>query len=181
MYRLRAPLHHGTASPWRSPVPVHRERLLDLPRPLRQARAGGSHFGSKPPYLPLRVRPDVVVFQTEPLQEDVEVVQDPWAGTSSLGLLLLQGPPTSTAKLTWYVTPQPWTTEPASYMNLARPGSSGTRSGTSSDAGRTCLRDEVRAAHHQHRPQPRLTIWNSWEHRIRRGAYPAGRTSPSST
>ena len=31
-------------------------------------------YGSKPPYLPLRARPDVVVFQTEPLQEPVEVV-----------------------------------------------------------------------------------------------------------
>jgi len=29
---------------------------------------------SKPPYLPLRVRPDVVVFQTAPLQKDVEVI-----------------------------------------------------------------------------------------------------------
>ncbi|MEX2572232.1 MAG: CocE/NonD family hydrolase [Gemmatimonadota bacterium] len=32
------------------------------------------HIGSRPPYLPLRARPDVVVFQTEPLEEDVEVV-----------------------------------------------------------------------------------------------------------
>lgn len=30
--------------------------------------------GSEPPYLPLKVRPDVVVFQTPPLEEDVEVV-----------------------------------------------------------------------------------------------------------
>jgi hypothetical protein len=30
-------------------------------------------LGSRPPYLPLKARPDVVVFQTEPLQEDVEV------------------------------------------------------------------------------------------------------------
>jgi putative CocE/NonD family hydrolase len=30
--------------------------------------------GAKPPYLPLKARPDVVVFQTEPLTEDVEVV-----------------------------------------------------------------------------------------------------------
>ncbi len=38
---------------------------------------GGSEngfYGSKPPYLPLKTRPDVVVFQTEPLEEDVEVV-----------------------------------------------------------------------------------------------------------
>lgn len=30
-------------------------------------------FGSRPPYLPLKARHDVVVFQTEPLEEDVEV------------------------------------------------------------------------------------------------------------
>jgi putative CocE/NonD family hydrolase len=31
-------------------------------------------YGAKPPYLPLSARPDVVVFQTEPLPLDVEVV-----------------------------------------------------------------------------------------------------------
>jgi uncharacterized protein len=31
-------------------------------------------LGSKPPYLPLKARPDVIVFQTTPLVEDVEVV-----------------------------------------------------------------------------------------------------------
>ena len=31
-------------------------------------------FGSRAPFLPLRSRPDVVVFQTEPLEEDVTVV-----------------------------------------------------------------------------------------------------------
>lgn len=30
--------------------------------------------GSRPPYLPLRARPDVVVFQTEPLEADVQVI-----------------------------------------------------------------------------------------------------------
>jgi len=30
-------------------------------------------FGSRPPYLPLKARSDVVVFQTEPLKEDTEV------------------------------------------------------------------------------------------------------------
>jgi putative CocE/NonD family hydrolase len=30
-------------------------------------------FGSRPPYLPLATRPDVLVFQTAPLEEDVEV------------------------------------------------------------------------------------------------------------
>ena len=31
-------------------------------------------YGSKPPYLPLHARSDVVVFQTEPLEESVEIV-----------------------------------------------------------------------------------------------------------
>jgi putative CocE/NonD family hydrolase len=35
------------------------------------ARTG--FYGSKPPYLPLRARPDVLVFQTGPLPEDVKV------------------------------------------------------------------------------------------------------------
>ena len=38
---------------------------------------GGSEngfYGSRPPYLPLKTRPDVVAFQTEPLEETVEVI-----------------------------------------------------------------------------------------------------------
>jgi len=38
---------------------------------------GGSEsgfYGSRPPYLPLKSRPDVVVFQTPPLKEDVELI-----------------------------------------------------------------------------------------------------------
>jgi putative CocE/NonD family hydrolase len=38
---------------------------------------GGSEngfYGSRSPYLPLKARPDVVVFQTEPLEEPVEVI-----------------------------------------------------------------------------------------------------------
>jgi len=31
-------------------------------------------FGCRPPYLPLASRPDILVFQTEPLAEDVEVI-----------------------------------------------------------------------------------------------------------
>ncbi|MBW1695900.1 MAG: CocE/NonD family hydrolase [Deltaproteobacteria bacterium] len=31
-------------------------------------------FGSRPPYLPLKARPDVVVFQTDPLCEPVEII-----------------------------------------------------------------------------------------------------------
>jgi hypothetical protein len=31
-------------------------------------------YGSRPPYLPLKARPDVVVFQSEPLEKEIEVV-----------------------------------------------------------------------------------------------------------
>ena len=31
-------------------------------------------FGSQPPYLPLKSRADIVVFQTEPLAEDVQII-----------------------------------------------------------------------------------------------------------
>ncbi|HJN48173.1 MAG TPA: CocE/NonD family hydrolase, partial [Acidobacteriota bacterium] len=45
-------------------------------REFKSLRGGSENgfYGSKPPYLPLKTRPDVVVFQTEPLEEDVEVV-----------------------------------------------------------------------------------------------------------
>jgi hypothetical protein len=36
-------------------------------------REGPGVYGSRQPYLPLEARPDVLVFQTEPLAEDVEV------------------------------------------------------------------------------------------------------------
>jgi len=36
-------------------------------------REGPSVYGSRQPYLPLEARPDVLVFQTEPLAQDVEV------------------------------------------------------------------------------------------------------------
>ncbi len=36
-------------------------------------RESPAFFGSKPPYLPLTARPDVLVFQTGPLEEDVEI------------------------------------------------------------------------------------------------------------
>ncbi|MBC8281975.1 MAG: CocE/NonD family hydrolase, partial [Chloroflexi bacterium] len=36
-------------------------------------RESAEFFGSREPYLPLASRPDVLVFQTEPLAEDVEV------------------------------------------------------------------------------------------------------------
>jgi putative CocE/NonD family hydrolase len=36
--------------------------------------ASKGFFGSKPPYLPLKARPDVVVFQTDPLTGDLEII-----------------------------------------------------------------------------------------------------------
>lgn len=36
-------------------------------------REGLSVYGSRQPYLPLEARPDVLVFQTPPLREDIEV------------------------------------------------------------------------------------------------------------
>ncbi|MEA3176557.1 MAG: uncharacterized protein QOI59_80 [Gammaproteobacteria bacterium] len=36
-------------------------------------REGPAFYGSRPPYLPVAARPDVLVFETEPLGEDVEV------------------------------------------------------------------------------------------------------------
>jgi len=63
-----------TADP-RHPVPTIgggvSARLLDGAFDQRE----GSRFpGSSAPYLPLRSRPDIVVFQTEPLTEDVTVI-----------------------------------------------------------------------------------------------------------
>jgi hypothetical protein len=45
-------------------------------REFKSLRGGSENgfYGSRPPYLPLRSRADVVVFQTEPLAADVEVV-----------------------------------------------------------------------------------------------------------
>jgi hypothetical protein len=42
-------------------------------RPFDSRKTSG-FLGSKPPYLPLSARPDVVVFQTRPLEEDLEVI-----------------------------------------------------------------------------------------------------------
>ena len=36
-------------------------------------RESPNYYGSNPPYLPLAARPDVLVFQTEPLAQDLEV------------------------------------------------------------------------------------------------------------
>jgi putative CocE/NonD family hydrolase len=37
-------------------------------------RLDARFFGAKPPYAPLSARPDVLVFQTEPLADDVEII-----------------------------------------------------------------------------------------------------------
>lgn len=39
-----------------------------------RGRSESGFYGSRPPYLPLRARSDVVVFQTEPLADDVTVI-----------------------------------------------------------------------------------------------------------
>lgn len=50
-------------------------------------REGPQFFGSRPPYMPLASRPDVLVFQTPPLKEDVEVTGpiqvDLWVSSSA--------------------------------------------------------------------------------------------------
>lgn len=54
-----------------------RERPSPAPSAAGEAAVDPSRigtFGAKPPYLPLRARPDVVVFQTAPLTQDLEVV-----------------------------------------------------------------------------------------------------------
>ena len=44
-------------------------------REFKSLRGGSANgfYGSTPPYLPLKARPDVVVFQTGPLEEEIEV------------------------------------------------------------------------------------------------------------
>lgn len=37
-------------------------------------RERADFYGSRPPYLPLKARPDILVFQTEPLKEDVQII-----------------------------------------------------------------------------------------------------------
>jgi uncharacterized protein len=49
-----------------------RMRNLVLEGPAHQQEAPGM-IGARPPYLPLATRPDVLVFQTHPLERDVEV------------------------------------------------------------------------------------------------------------
>ena len=62
-------------------------------------------FGCEPPYLPLGSRPDVLVFQTEPLSEDVEVT-----GPIDVKLWVSSSAPDTdfTAKLIDVYPPSPW-------------------------------------------------------------------------
>jgi predicted acyl esterase len=65
------------------------ERTSDVMRPsgFDQREALGFH-GCRPPYLPLGSRPDVLVFQTEPLREPTEVTGPievhPWVVTTAV-------------------------------------------------------------------------------------------------
>ena len=45
-------------------------------RPFKSLQGGSENgfYGSRSPYLPLKARPDVVVFQTDPLEEPVDVI-----------------------------------------------------------------------------------------------------------
>lgn len=60
-----------------NPVPTMGGTITSL-LPLAAAgaydqRTGPEVYGARPPYLPLEARPDVLVFRTDPLEEDVEV------------------------------------------------------------------------------------------------------------
>jgi len=73
----------GTADMSPSGAFDQRERPLKAPGPPPSAAQAASattaapeagFYGSKPPYLPLKARPDVMVFQTAPLAGDMEVI-----------------------------------------------------------------------------------------------------------
>ena len=65
------PLPAGIANPAMAP---RGSRMRDIMSPggFNQVE-GPQYWGCQPPYLPLGSRPDVLVFQTEPLERDVEV------------------------------------------------------------------------------------------------------------
>ena len=58
----------------RNPVPTIGGGLSRFPAGGYDQREREGWFGSTAPFLPLKSRQDVVVFQTEPLEEDVEVI-----------------------------------------------------------------------------------------------------------
>jgi predicted acyl esterase len=62
------------------PEGLNREYIVPRARMRQIVLDGGAHqkeepgtVGTKPPWLPLATRPDVLVFQTEPLEEGIEV------------------------------------------------------------------------------------------------------------
>ena len=61
----------GVTDPSTLPQSLRRENIVQAGG--FDQREGAEFFGSKPPYLPLGSRPDVQVFQTEPLERDTEV------------------------------------------------------------------------------------------------------------
>jgi hypothetical protein len=82
------------------------ERTVDLMRPGGfDQREAASFYGCRPPYLPLGSRADVLVFQTEPLREPVEVTGPLevhlWVATSAVDTDF-------TAKLIDVYPPGPW-------------------------------------------------------------------------
>ena len=70
--RNPVPTIGGSFSPSNiAPSGAYNQREKEF-KPDAQGEAKGV-FGARPPYLPLRARPDVVVFQTGPLGEDTEI------------------------------------------------------------------------------------------------------------
>jgi hypothetical protein len=97
------PLPRGMADP---AYAGRGERTRDIMRPGGfDQREGPEFFGCRPPYLPLGSRPDVLVFETEPLAEPVEVTGPVevvlWVATSALDTDF-------TAKLIDVYPPSPW-------------------------------------------------------------------------
>ena len=78
------PMPEGVGAPV---PPSMRRRSLVTPGAAHQAEYPGG-FGCRPPYLPLSTRSDVLVFQTKPLSEDVEVTGPIevrlWASSSAM-------------------------------------------------------------------------------------------------
>jgi uncharacterized protein len=69
--RLADPL--STAGRFQGPVPCGGRRIRQREREFK-GDANTGFLGSTPPYLPLRARQDMLVFQTEPLAMDTELV-----------------------------------------------------------------------------------------------------------
>ena len=82
------------------------ERTRDIMRPGGfDQREGPEFYGCRPPYLPLGSRPDVLVFQTEPLEQPVELT-----GPIEVTLWVATTAPDTdfTAKFIDWYPPSPW-------------------------------------------------------------------------